>query len=414
MAGYDFISEQAKLALPDGIEDNSRRLAESDGPVVANFGVGQAAPEGIPYDFLREVFTKLGSASEEELAPITLYRAPRGNPDMLEAIKGILRRDGIEAKDANICVTTGALQAFSLVTRVLANPGDDVIVEAPAYSINLKTLKEAGLRVHGIPVEEDGMDVGKLGEVIEKGKTEGKRFRFIYVIPDFHNPTGYTMSEEKRKAIAAIARVHGIPVIEDGPYRLIGYEEGYKPLPLIYNMAPHVTVHIGTLSKVFGAGIRVGYVVGPEDFVEKVRCFKQGYDYNTADICQRIGAAYLGEGFEGRLARILAVQKEKRDLMLDLMDRHFPKVEGLSWNRPPGGLYIWVELPEGVDARRIWDDSLARGVGFVPGDCFFPDDSKRCDCFRLNFSFPSLQQIEAGIPILGEVLEKHLTQEASR
>jgi 2-aminoadipate transaminase len=401
----EILSNQAKIAYPVGIEETVRRLSLKKGKTI-NFSIGQSGPETIPYDYFREFFLSLSRASREELTSLALYGATRGSSAGLEAVKKLAHKDGIPADEKNICLSSGALEGFYLLTRALANKGDTVCCEAPTYSINLKSLEEQEFKIIGIPVEETGTDMSHLENLL----TSGQKIKFVYVIPDFQNPTGRIMLIEKRKQLVKLAREYEFMIVEDGPYRLISYD-GVQLPPTIYSMAPDVTVFVGTASKIFCAGPRFGYLIGHPMIIEKVRRFKQCVGYNIPDLCQRLVYGYLADdtAFEKNMMRILTVQKEKRDLMLQLLEESFHKYKGISWSKPGGGIFIWVELPKGTDADLIWSEAIEKeGIGITPGKGFFPGDCKRNNCFRLNFTFPTNEEIIEGIPKLANIVKRYV------
>jgi 2-aminoadipate transaminase len=399
------LSTQAKIAYPVGIEETGRRLSLKKGKTI-NFSIGQSGPETIPYDYFREFFLSLSKASEEELKPLALYGATRGSSAGLEAVKKLALKDEIAADENNICLSSGALEGFYLLTRALANKGDTVCCEAPTYSINLKALEEQEFNIIGIPVEETGIDLLHLEKVLKSGQ----KVKFVYVIPDFQNPTGRIMSIEKRKQLVKLARQYQFMIIEDGPYRLISYD-GVPLPPTIYSMAPDVTVFVGTTSKIFCAGPRFGYLIGHPVIIERVRRFKQCSGYNIPDLCQRLVYGYLADDttFEKYMARIIKVQKEKRDLMLRKLEESFHQYKGISWSKPGGGIFIWVELPEAADADLIWSEAIDKeGIGITPGKGFFPHDCKRNNCFRLNFTFPTNEEITGAIPKIANIVKGYI------
>jgi 2-aminoadipate transaminase len=401
----EILSDQARIAYPVGIEETGRRLSRKKGKTI-NFSLGQSGPEAIPYDYFREFFLSLSKASEEELRPIALYGATRGGSAGLEAVKKLAKKDGIDPDEKNICLSSGALEGFYLLTRALANKGDAVCCEAPTYSINLKSLIEQEFNTIGIPVREAGIDMDYLENLLKAGK----KTKFVYVIPDFQNPTGLIMSLEKRKQLIRLAREHEFIIIEDAPYRLIAYDNVGLP-PAIYSLAPDVTIFVGTASKMFCAGPRFGYLIGHEVVIERVRRFKQCAGYNIPELCQRLVHGYLADdtAFEKYMKRTITVQKEKRDLMLQKLEESFPKRNGISWSKPRGGIFIWVELPEGTDADLIWSEAIEKeGIGITPGKGFFPHDCRRNNCFRLNFTFPTGEEIIEGIPRLAAIVNRYV------
>jgi 2-aminoadipate transaminase len=401
----EIFSRQALIAYPVGIEETGRRLSLIKGKTI-NFSLGQSGPETIPYDYFREFFLSLSRASREELMPLALYGATRGSSAGLEAVRKLAHKDGIEADEKNICLSSGALEGFYLLTRALANKDDTVCCEAPTYSINLKSLEEQEFKIIGIPVEETGIDLFHLENVLKSGQ----KVKFVYVIPDFQNPTGRIMPIEKRKKLVKLAREYEFIIVEDGPYRLISYDGVTLP-PTIYSMAPDMTVFVGTTSKIFCAGPRFGYLIGHPMIIEKVRRFKQCVGYNIPDICQRLVHGYLADdsAFEKYMMRILKIQKEKRDLMLGKLEDSFNNDKGISWSKPGGGIFIWVELPEGTDADLIWSEAIEKeGIGITPGKGFFPGNCKRNNCFRLNFTFPTNDEIIEGIPKLAKIAKRYL------
>ncbi len=318
-------------------------------------------------------------------------------------------RYGISVTSENVLITTGSQQALDLVGKVFLNPGDHVLVERPTYVGALQAWNAYQAEYLAVRIDEDGMRTDELDTALRGGP------KFIYALPNFQNPTGVTLSLERRKALIRLADVHGVPILEDDPYGQLRYEGQHLP-PLVtldaeYRGLPGAgysgnVIYISTFSKTLAPGLRLGWIVGPPDVIQHLAQAKQGVDLHTSSFTQLLAFEVARSGFlDLHVRRLRRAYAERRDAMLSAMARSFPS--NVHWTRPQGGLFLWVTLPESVDAAELLKRALAERVAFVPGAAFFPDGSGR-NTMRLNFTSRPPSEISEGIARLGRVLSTTL------
>lgn len=314
-----------------------------------------------------EVVRKYGARSMQ-------YGATQG---VTELRKVLSDRYGVPIE--NIQITTSSQQGIDVCSRILLDPGDVVIAENPVYLGALQSF-----RAYRATVVSPS-------DVTDKAK-------FIYVIPDFNNPSGKTKTLEERKKIVEFARERDLIIVEDSPYKELRYEG--SDVPSIYSLAPERTLHLGSFSKIFAPGFRLGWIFGPEELLEQIYICKQCLDLCPPIFDQYMAAEFMGSGaLDANLLKSKELYKGKRDYMLSLLEKYMP--EGVTWTHPEGGLFLWLELPEKVDTVAMYDSALAAGVAYVAGSFFYTDGSHR-NTMRLNFSFLDTDRMEAGIALLAE------------
>ena len=320
------------------------------------------------------------------------YGATQGVPELREVIS---RRYGVPVE--RVQVTTSSQQGIDVCTRVFVNPGEVVLTSQPTYLGALQSFKSYRADVRGVAG-------GKYEAEIQKVLEEGKKVKFIYAIPDFQNPSGETLTLEERERIAGLARRYGFLIVEDCPYRELRYEG--ETLPTIYSMAPERTLHLGSFSKIFAPGFRLGWIIAAPELLDPVYVCKQSLDLCPPMFDQYLAAEFMGSGrLDANLARSRELYKAKRDVMLEALERNMP--EGVSWNRPQGGLFLFLTLPEGFDAVEFYDTALDAGVAYVAGN-FFRTDGLGRNTMRLNFSFMTADRIREGISLLAKLIKEKL------
>jgi 2-aminoadipate transaminase len=308
------------------------------------------------------------------------YGATQGVPELRQVISD---RYGVPVE--NVQVTTSSQQGIDVCTRVLADPGDVILTTSPTYLGALQSFKSYRADVRTL--EDYGWE---------------KPVKFCYVIPDFQNPSGETMSLPEREALVALAREHDFLIVEDSPYRELRYSG--EPVPTIYSLAPERTLHLGSFSKIFAPGFRLGWILGPVELLDQIYVCKQSLDLCPPILDQYIAAEFMGSGaLDTNLQKSIALYRAKRDKMLSLLEKYMPA--GVSWTHPEGGLFLFLTLPEGFDTVALYDRALAAGVAYVAGSFFFVDGSHR-NTMRLNFSFLDASRMEAGIKLLAEVIQE--------
>jgi len=340
------------------------------------------------------------------------YSTTEGYRPLREMIARHTARYGIEVGPGNILLTTGSQQALDLIGKVFINPGDHILVENPTYLGALQAWNAYQSEYVTLPLDDDGMLTDQLEGVLRISP------KFIYVLPNFHNPAGVTLSLERRHRLIEMADHYGIPIIEDDPYGQLRYS-GEHLLPLVVldnqfqgnNGSPYAgnVIYLSTFSKTLAPGVRLGWVIAPVEVIEKLVLAKQGADLHTSTFDQMVAYQVARGGFLDNHVRLIRkVYRERRDAMLSALEKYFPPE--VRWTKPEGGLFLWVIMPEQLNADEVLNNSLKQKVAFVPGTSFYADGSGH-NTMRLNFSYVKPELIEEGIRRLGRVLEVALVQE---
>ena len=328
-------------------------------------------------------------------------------------------------------ITTSSQQGIDVCTRILCDPGEVILTTEPTYLGALQSFK--AYRAFVRPISAFTLDSGegtrpqtyghprpykREGPIASdgRGRSEAEavwgcvpspnpaRVKFIYVIPDFNNPSGETMTLEERQEIVALARELDIVIVEDSPYRELRYSG--EEVPTIYSLAPERTLHLGSFSKIFAPGFRLGCIIGPEELLEQIYICKQALDLCPPVFDQYMATEFLTSGaLDANLVKTKAEYRRRRDLMVSLLEKYMP--EGVTWTYPEGGLFLFLTLPEGIDTIEMYDEALGRGVAYVAGSFFFLDGSHR-NTMRLNFSFIAEEKMEPGLKLLGEIIKGRL------
>ncbi|MEM1518701.1 MAG: PLP-dependent aminotransferase family protein [Pyrobaculum sp.] len=302
---------------------------------------------------------------------------------------------GIKAGPENIIVTVGSQEALELVGRVFIEPGDVVITENPTYLAALQAWRVYRPRLVGIPMDERGMIVEILEEKVKKLKAEGSRIKFIYTIPTAQNPTGITMTQDRRKYLLEVAEKYDLIIVEDDPYSYFLFEN-IQVLPIKTLDKSERVIYLSTASKIFAPGLRLGWVIANGDVIKWFNLAKQSLNLNTSNFVQYIFLEGLRRGIVLKnLQHVRELYKRKRDAMLAAMETYMPP--GVEWTRPSGGMFIWVQTPPHIDTRELLKVSVTQyKVAFIPGAGFFVEDPPR-NTMRLNFTYPTFEQINEGI-----------------
>ena len=380
---------------------------------ICSFAGGYPAAVTFPVEDLRRlpglVLDKYGTKALQ-------YGATQGVPELREAIAA---RYGVPV--SRVQITTSSQQGIDVCTRILCDPGDVILTTEPTYLGALQSFK--AYRADVRPIDSfapSGLGMTKasglgMAETSEGGMTgrchseeggtrrrnlEGIPVKFIYVIPDFNNPSGETMTLEQRKEIVALARELDVVIVEDSPYRELRYSG--EEVPTIYSLAPERTLHLGSFSKIFAPGFRLGWIIGPEELLEQIYICKQALDLCPPVFDQYMATEFLTSGaLDANLVKTKAEYRRRRDLMVSLLEKYMP--EGVTWTYPEGGLFLFLTLPEGIDTIDMYDEALSKGVAYVAGSFFFLDGSHR-NTMRLNFSFIAEEKMEPGLKLLGEII----------
>lgn len=380
-------------------------LKLTENPEIISFAGGLPAPDVFPVDAFRAACERV-LCDNSELA--LQYGASEGYLPLREMIARHTMRYGIEVTAENIMITSGSQQALDLIGKIFINHGDRIIVESPTYLGALQAWNLYGAEYVTVRSDEDGMCTDELDAALRAGP------KFIYVLPNFQNPTGVTTSLQRRLELVELADRYGVPIIEDDPYGQLRFEgEHIAPIvdldEKIHQQEGIYTgnvIYLSTFSKTLAPGIRLAWVIGPPEVIRKMVTAKQGADLNTSTFNQMI-AYEVGKGgfIDQHVQHICAVYGERRDTMLDALTEHMP--EGVHWTRPQGGLFLWVTLPEGMDTVEIFKDAVKQKVAFVPGISFHPDGAGR-NTMRLNFSYCKPEVINEGIARLALVIRNQI------
>ncbi|MBP3436701.1 MAG: PLP-dependent aminotransferase family protein [Clostridia bacterium] len=369
-------------------------------PEVISLAGGNPAPELFPADALADLAYRF---LKEEPVLSLQYGITEGYMPLRQYIKERLARvENICREGDDTIVVSGAQQGIELLTKVLVNEGDTVIVEEPSFIGATNAFRSYGAHLVGVPVKEDGMDV----EWLEKALQDNKNVKFIYTIPTFQNPTGTTMSLEKRKSVYALAKKYGVLILEDNPYGDLSFSG--ERFPTIKSMDTEgIVAYSGSFSKVLAPGLRIGFLTAPAALIQKIVVAKQISDVHTPMLTQLISHAYLTENdLEEDIVKTRANYAHKSQTMIQAMEAYFPK--DVRFIRPLGGLFIWCDLGHGIDTLALSKKAVEEKIVFVPGNTFMVDMDTVCSTLRLNFSTASDEKITEGIRRLGVVFNKVL------
>ena len=347
---------------------------------------------------------KAARAALDDQAVTLQYGGTNGLYEAAEVFCDIVRDIGIRHKPENVIITTGAQEALDLVAKTFCDPGDIIITEGPTYLGALQAFSAYEPDIHTIPFDSEGMRMDLLEEELERIGKGNPRLKFLYTIPNFQNPGGVTMTPERRKRLLELSHEYDFIVVEDDPYGRLRYEGGhYLPMRALDDSV----IYLGTISKMFSAGLRVGWIMAPPGVTSKINLAKQGTDLCSSVFDQKMAAAYFRETpWQQTLQKFVKTYAKRRQAMLDAMDEMFPPE--VEWTRPEGGFFVWVTLPPYVDANSMLAEALDNGVIYAPGDSFFPDGKRGRNSMRLNFSYESPENIHEAIRRLAEVIEDRL------
>ena len=362
-------------------------------PEVVSLAGGMPYVQALPHE---DVLDVVRSVLAERRATALQYGGGSGHPGLKDRLVALMAEEGIDADPDHVLVTDGAQQALDLVAKIFIDPGDTVAVEGPSYVGALSAFSAYEPSFLTIPIDDEGMIVDELEDALVRGA----RPKFVYTVPNFHNPAGVTLSYSRREQLVALCRAAGIPILEDNPYGLLRFEG--ESIPSLRSLDPENVIYLGTLSKVFSPGVRIGWALAEPGVAQRLVLVKEAADLCTSPFMQLVGEQYLsGHRWRDNLRSLVDIYRSRRDAMLGALPEHFP--EGATWTEPAGGFYIWVKLPEWLDTQALLAAAVERRVAYVPGTAFYGDGTGQ-DRLRLAFCYPTEHDIHEGVRRLGELL----------
>lgn len=374
-------------------------------PDIISFAGGLPAPESFPIEQLKEitmdVLTKDGTQ-------VLQYGATEGNPLLREQLVKMYVESGHKVTVDNLIITTASQQALDLIAKVFVSPGDKVIVGLPSYLGGLSAFNSYGADMVGIPLDDKGMSADLLGKKLAELKAANDMPKFIYIIPDFQNPAGITMPESRRLEILELAHKYDVLILEDSPYRELRFE-GEDQRTMYQLDGTEQVMLLGTFSKIFAPGFRIGWVLGNKDILDKIVVAKQATDLCTPPFTQRIAARYLERGYlKENVKHIIELYRAKKDVMMDALEEYMPKE--VTWTRAEGGLFTLLTLPTYINTDELIKVAIAtENVAFVAGSSFYCDDSGK-NTMRLNFSYASKEKNLEGVKRLARVITNEINK----
>ena len=398
-------AQRTKNMGSSAIRELLKLTEESD---VISFAGGMPAPDIFPVKEFKEACNRV---LDENAAQALQYGTTEGYTPLREMIARHTSRFNLDVTSENIMITSGSQQALDLLGKIFINRGDRILVESPTYLGALQAWNAYGAEYVAVPSDENGMVTDALEEALRTGP------KFMYCLPTFQNPTGVTISLERRKKIVELADQYGVPIIEDDPYGQLRFEGEDLPSIAVLDGEMRATndhcyrgnvIYLSTFSKILAPGIRLAWVIAPPEVIRKLVIAKQGTDLNTSVFNQMV-AYEVGKGgfIDEHIKTICRVYGERRDVMLDALDEYMPA--SVRWTHPQGGLFLWATLPEQLNTTEIFKPAVEQKVAFVPGQSFFPRGGG-LNTMRLNFSFAKPDLIVEGIERLSRVIKRAIAQ----
>jgi 2-aminoadipate transaminase len=376
-------------------------FAVASRPEVVSLAGGMPNISGLPLDV---VAGAIGDLVARNGAVAMQYGSGQGDPVLREQITEIMALEGIEAHPDDVCVTVGSQQAVDLVTRIFCDPGDVVLCEAPSYVGALGVFRAYECEVVHVAMDQDGLVPELLEQAIVATKAAGRTIKLLYTIPNFHNPAGISLSPERRPEILRICREQDVLILEDNPYGLLGFDA--EPMRALRADEAEGVIYLGSFSKTFAPGFRVGWALAPHAVREKLVLAQESATLCPPSFSQMAVSAYLtAHDWQGQIKDFREMYRERRDAMVSALDDLMPA--GCSWNVPAGGFYVWLTLPPGIDAKAMLPRAVTARVAYVPGTAFYADGFGSSS-MRLSFCYPSPERIREGVRRLAGVLEEEL------
>ena len=375
-------------------------FAVASRPEVVSLAGGMPFLSALPLDVVGDALAQL--VNERGLVALQ-YGSGQGDPGLRERILDVMAPQQVDAHPDDIVVTTGSQQALDLVTRIFVDPGDVVVAEAPSYVGALGVFRAYQADVVHVPLDDDGLVPEALDATLTRLAAQGRRVKLLYTVPNHHNPAGVTLSAERRPRIVEIARRHGVLVLEDDPYGLLGFEG--DPLPSMHSLDPEGVIYLGSFSKTFAPGFRVGWAVAPHAIREKLVLASESAILCPSAFSQLAVSTYLDtHDWKHQVGVFRELYRERSAATLDALADLLPSAR---WTTPKGGFYVWVTLPEGLDATAMLPRAVTERVAYVPGTAFYADGQGRQN-LRISYCYPTSERIREGIRRLAGVVEAEL------
>ena len=377
-------------------------------PAIISFAGGLPSSDVFPRDLVRNAVEK---SLEQDPDRVLQYTPIPGEEELMEAIIDYLKKDNVYIESENIMITTSGQQGIDLVGRLFLEAKDIIVTDLPTFGGALASFEMEDAQYLAEDIEEDGSDVRGFEEGIENLITKGRKPKFIYVVPDFQNPSGITTSFEKRLALLSLSKRYRIPLVEDSPYRELRYRGQH--IPSIYSLDKNQGNVIGifTFSKILCPGVRVGFNIGPPEVIDKFSSIKGANTLCTPKLNQDICTAFLREyDLDAHFRRIRDYYREKLNFFLEAMEENFTADMGVEWTKPDGGLFLWITVPEDINTSELFFMAIEEKVAFVPGEACYPKGYLRHNAMRVNFSYPTKDEIIEGVRRLSAVIKKYQAQ----
>ncbi len=366
-----------------------------------SFAGGFPSPKTFPCKELSELYAEI---VKSEGCQVLQYGASEGDPVLKEALINYEKKSNL--KQSELITSVGSTNAIYAYAKCFVDEGDYIICEAPSFLGTVVAFEALGAKLQGVEVEEDGMNMNQLELDIQRLISENKKIKFIYTIPEFQNPTGVTMSKEKRKRLIEIAELYDIPILEDNPYGELRYcgEKIDSIFEIARMQGKNIVTSVKSFSKVLGPGMRAAYMMGDEIIIAKVALWLQKIIVSSDCVTQRVVARLIEKDMlSSQIRKISEIYKPSLDAMLNALEKYMPKT--LKWTKPEGGMFIWITLPEGMNGDQLFEDAKAEKVCFIPGSKFYPKGQEKYNAIRLNFTFADPDTIEEGVKRLAKLFK---------
>lgn len=387
------LSTRTQYMKPNALREILKVVAQEG---MISLAGGNPAPESFPVEIIRqltgEVFDRFG-------VEVLQYDKTEGFNPLREALIGYLSKQGLaNVSHPTLMIFSGSQSILDIAAKVLISPGDKIAIEAPSYLGAIAAFNAYQPDYISVPTDDEGMIPEALEAVLQQ-----QRIKLIYLMPNFQNPTGSTLPLARRKQIAELIKKYDVLLLEDDPYRALRYSG--QALPSIQQFAPEHVIYSGTFSKILAPGLRIGYCIAPAALSRWFVIAKQATDLHTQTFGQAVAALYLADGYlDTHLPHIIELYRARRDAMLEALASYMP--DGFRWSRPDGGMFLWVQGPDGLDAERLYKVCVQQGVAFVPGKYCYIEEGKGLETLRLNFTKPTDDEIVRAVEVIAAAAEE--------